>query len=91
MGPLLSWFPAKMAEEGGILILISADQKNPLADQNMWGRQDLNFFEIRGYDHQSMTKDIEMLTYQNHLSLEVPWICPLVLTNGNINHRGTAR
>ena len=30
MGPLLSWFPAKMAGEGGILILISADQ-------NMWG------------------------------------------------------
>ena len=38
MGPFLSWFPAKMAGEEGILILISADQKNPLADQNMWGK-----------------------------------------------------
>ena len=33
MGPLLSCFPAKMAGEEGILILIRTDQKNPLADQ----------------------------------------------------------
>ena len=45
VGPLLSCFPAKMAGEGGILILIRTDQKNPPVTQR-WSehvghRQDL--------------------------------------------------
>ena len=48
MGPLLSWFPAKVAGEGGILILISPDQ-------NMWGRDKTSKYSLHSILFQYLT------------------------------------